>query len=193
MFTSINNPLTESDEQIPQSSPPWVWVGFLFAFAFFVLEILFVALGLEEHGIDRILMVILVGGWIYWLVCIHRIHKIMAELTHNRYPISPGEAAGYHLVPFYNLVWIFKWPIQLSEYLNQRGRVKMIAGGLIGTLILLSLLLRFVDGSIGMLCMFAMLMYVSAKVKQHVKTLQGLTPDQLPPLPDPAIFSGPQT
>jgi len=192
MFTSINNPLTESDEQIPQSSPPWVWVGFLFAFAFFVLEILFVALGLEEHGIDRILMVILVGGWIYWLVCIHRIHKIMAELTHNRYPISPGEAAGYHLVPFYNLVWIFKWPIQLSEYLNQRGRVKMIAGGLIGTLILLSLLLRFVDGSIGMLCMFAMLMYVSAKLKQHVKTLQGLTPDQLPPLPDPAIFSGPQ-
>jgi len=193
MFTSINNPLTESDEQIPHSSPPWVWVGFLFAFAFFVLEILFVALGLEEHGIDRILMVILVGGWIYWLVCIHRIHKIMAELTHNRYPISPGEAAGYHLVPFYNLVWIFKWPIQLSEYLNQRGRVKMIAGGLIGTLILLSLLLRFVDGSIGMLCMFAMLMYVSAKVKQHVKTLQGLTPDQLPPLPDPAIFGGPQT
>jgi len=193
MFTSINNPLTESDEQIPQSSPPWVWVGFLFAFAFFVLEILFVALDLQEHGIDRMLTVILVGGWIYWLVCIHRIHKIMAELTHNRYPISPGEAAGYHLVPFYNLVWIFKWPIQLSEYLNQRGRVKMIAGGLIGTLIILSLLLRFVDGSIGMLCMFAMLMYVSAKVKQHVKTLQGLTPDQLPPLPDPAIFSGPQT
>jgi len=152
-----------------------------------------VALDLQEHGIDRMLTVILVGGWIYWLVCIHRIHKIMAELTHNRYPISPGEAAGYHLVPFYNLVWIFKWPIQLSEYLNQRGRVKMIAGGLIGTLILLSLLLRFVDGSIGMLCMFAMLMYVSAKVKQHVKTLQGLTPDQLPPLPDPAIFSGPQT
>ena len=193
MFTSINNPLTESDEQIPHSSPPWVWVGFLFAFAFFVLEILFVALDLEERGIDRILIVILLGGWIYWLVCIHRIHKIMAELTHNRYPISPGEAAGYHLVPFYNLVWIFKWPIQLSEYLNQRGRVKMIAGGLIGTLILLSLLLRFVDGSIGMLCMFAMLMYVSAKVKQHVKTLRGLTPDQLPPLPDPAIFSGPQT
>ena len=193
MFTSINNPLTESDEQIPHSSPPWVWVGFLFAFAFFVLEILFVALDLQEHGIDRMLTVILVGGWIYWLVCIHRIHKIMAELTHNRYPISPGEAAGYHLVPFYNLVWIFKWPIQLSEYLNQRGRVKMIAGGLIGTLLLLALLLRFVDGSIGMLCMFAVLMYVSAKVKQHVKTLRGLTPDQLPPLPDPAIFSGPQT
>ena len=193
MFTSINNPLTESDEQIPHSSPPWVWVGFLFAFAFFVLEILFVALGLEEHGVDRILMVILVGGWIYWLVCIHRIHKILAELTHNRYPISPGEAAGYHLIPFYNLVWIFKWPIQLSEYLNQRGRVKIIPGGLIGTFFLLALLLRFVDGSIGMLCMFGVLMYVSAKVKQHVKTLRGLTPDQLPPLPDPAIFSGPQT
>jgi len=193
MFTSINNPLTETDEQIPHSSPPWVWVGFLFAFAFFVLEILFVALDLQEHGIDRMLTVILVGGWIYWLVCIHRIHKIMAELTHNRYPISPGEAAGYHFIPFYNLVWIFKWPIQLSEYLNQRGRVKIIAGGLIGTLLLLALLLRFVDGSIGMLCMFAVLMYVSAKVKQHVKTLRGLTPDQLPPLPDPAIFSGPQT
>jgi hypothetical protein len=193
MFTSINDPLTETDEQLPHSSPPWVWVGFLFAFAFFVIEVLFVALDLEERGVNLILMFVLIGGWIYWLVCIHRIHKILAELTRNKYPISPGEAAGYHFIPFYNLVWIFKWPIELSGYLNRRGRVKMISGGLIGALLLVALLLRFLDGSLGMLCMFAVLVYVSAKVKQHVKALRGITPDQLPPLPDPAIFSRPQT
>jgi hypothetical protein len=192
MFSILDAPTTEN-EQIPTSRPPWVWVGFVFAFAFFVIEILWLALDLEERGVDVILKLIVLGGSIYWLICIHRIHKILAQLTRNRYPITPGQAAGYHFVPFYNLVWIFKWPIELSEYINRHGRVKMIPGGLIGTLFLVALLLRFFDGSFGLLCTFAVTMYISAKLKQHVRTLQGITPDQLPPLPDPAIFSRPQT
>jgi hypothetical protein len=34
-------------------------------------------------------------------------------------------------------------------------------------------------------------MYISFKVKQHVKAVKGVTADQLPPLPDPQIFSRP--
>jgi hypothetical protein len=192
MFSILDAPTT-ANEQIPTSGPPWVWVGFLFAFAFFVIEILWVTLDLEERGIDLILKLIVIGGSIYWLICIHRIHKILAQLTRNHYPITPGQAAGYHFIPFYNLVWLFKWPIELSEYINRHGRVKMIPGGLIGTLFLVALLLRFFDGSFGLLCTFAVTMYISAKLKQHVRTLQGIRPDQLPPLPDPAIFSRPQT
>jgi hypothetical protein len=188
MFNSIIKPYTETNEQMASSSPPWVWVGFLFAGAFFTLEILFVFLQLDESSVNVILTIILIAGWIYWLVCVHRIHKILSELTHGRYPITPGQAAAFHFIPFYNFVWIFKWPIELSSYLNSRGRVKIIAGGWIGALLLLSFVVRLLDGAFGMACMFGVIWYVSFKVDQHVKSLHTLTPDQLPPLPDPAIF-----
>jgi hypothetical protein len=155
MFTSITE--TEIDDQEPKSSPPWVWVGFLFAGAFFVIEILFVVLELDESGIDAVLTIILIGGWIYWLVCIHRIHKILNELTRDQYPYSPGEAALRHVIP----------------------------------MLLLALLLRFFDGAIGMAFLFGVTMYVSSKVKTHVLAVKRVRPDQLPPLPDPRIFSRP--
>jgi hypothetical protein len=39
--------------------------------------------------------------------------------------------------------------------------------------------------------LFGVTMYVSAKVKKHVKAGRPISPDQLPPLPDPRIFSQP--
>lgn len=191
MFNSIISPSHEIEEKVPTSSPPWIWIGFLIAGAFFVLEVLLVVLGLDEAGMRVILLFVALGGWIYWLVCIHRIHKILAELTRNRYPITPGEAAAKHIIPFYNLYWIFKWPSELSDYLNSRGRVKIISGALLGTMLLLALLLRFFDGSFGMFGMFGVTAYISAKLKKHVKAVRGITPDQLPPLPDPRIFGPP--
>jgi hypothetical protein len=189
MFTSITD--SGPEEQMPTSSPPWVWVGFLFAGAFFLIEILFLILELDEASIDFVLRLILIGGGIYWLVCIHRIHKILAELTRNRYSISPLEAALKHIIPFYNLVWIFRWPAELSKYINGRGRVNIISGYGIGTMLLLALLLRLFDGAIGMTFLFGVTMYVSAKLKQHVRAGRPVTADQLPPLPDPRIFSQP--
>jgi len=189
MFTSIID--TDPAEAPAESSPPWVWIGFLFAGTFFMLELLFVILELDEPVINLFLTLLMVGGWIYWLVCIHRIHKILAELTRNRYPISPGEAAGKHIIPFYNIVWVFRWPAALSDYVNRQGRVKMISGYVIGAMLLFSLLLRMVNPAYGLAFVFGVTMYMSNKVKSHVKAGQGITADQLPPLPDPNIFSRP--
>jgi hypothetical protein len=136
-------------------------------------------------------MLVVIAGWIYFVVCVHRIHKILNELAHNRYPYTPGEAAGRHFIPFYNFVWMFKWPSELSRYINGKGRVQMVSGGLLGTLLLLSLLVRLFDGAFGMAFLFGVTMYISFKVKQHVKAVKGVTADQLPPLPDPQIFSRP--
>jgi hypothetical protein len=194
MFTSITNPSitdTSTDEQIPESSAPWVWIGFLFAGAMFIVEIYSVFMEWDDTSITRALTLIWIPGWIFWLVCIHRIHKILAELTSHRYPISPGEAAWKHIIPFYNFIWVFKWPAEISDYLNRRGRVKMISGYVVGGMLLLSLLLRFFDGAIAMAFLFGVTMFVSAKVKKHVKAVKGITPDQLPPLPDPRVFSRP--
>ena len=200
MFNSI----TETDqptEQIPTSSFPWVWVGFLFAFAFFVTEVVFVIMTFDfeqeastTNDASLTLLLGLVGlpGMIYWMFCIHRLHKILAEMTNGRYPNTPLETALKHLIPFYNLYWIFKWPGEFSDYLNRRGRVKIVSGAALGVLLLLGLLVfRLVDGSIGMAWLFGVTMYMSFRLKAHVKALKGITPDQLPPLPDPTVFSRP--
>ena len=187
MFNSITDPGVS--ERVPKSSPPWVWVGFLFAGAFLLIEILFVALDLHEPSVDFFLKIILFAGGIYWLACVYKIHKILEELTRGRYPYSPVGAALRHFLPFFNIYWLFKWPMELSDYLASKGRVKMIPGAVIGLLLLLAMILRLLDGAIGLTVTFGVTMYVSNKLKAHVKSMQGVTPDQLPPLPDPRIFS----
>jgi len=197
MFTSIfNKTETYSEEQIPRSSPPWVWIGFVFAGAFFVLEIIYGVLEAvgssgDAAALDILLPVIAIAAWVYWLVCLYRLHKILKELTNGRYPVSPGEAVGKHFIPIVGIIWLFQWPAQLSDYINERGRVRMISGRLIGAMLLLSLLLRFVDGAVGTAFLFGVTLYVAAKLKRHIKTLAGARADQLPPLPDPRIFSRP--
>lgn len=198
MFTSITaTPDNGVQEHIPRSSPPWVWIGFVFAVAFFLVEItagVMEALGAEAGLVTMLtgsMIVIGIISFIYWLFCIHRIHKIMAELTSDRYSISPGEAALKHIIPILGIVWLFQWPAELSRYLNGRGRVKMISGNAIGAMLLLSVLLRWVDGAFGTAALFGVTLFVSSKLKAHVKALKGATPEQLPPLPDPRIFSRP--
>jgi hypothetical protein len=191
MFISIKDQPTDfQDEQAPRSSPPWVWVGFLFVIAFLTLEVALAFTPLDEGSVSLGLQLIALAGWIYWLVCIYRIHKILNQLSH-RYPYSPGEAVGKHFIPFYNLYWIFEWPSELSRYINNRGRVRMIPGGVIGTMILSGMLLRLFDGAIGLAILFGVTMYISITLKRHVAAVKGISPDQLPPLPDPKIFSRP--
>jgi hypothetical protein len=200
MFTSIIGTDHEATERVPTSSFPWIWVGFLFAFAFFVIEVVLVIMTFDfEQEVstnDAELSIIfgLLGlpGLIYWMFCVHRLHKILGEMTNGRYPITPNEAAFKHLVPFYNFYWIFKWPSEFANYLNSRRRVSMISGAALGVVLLLGMLVfRLIDGSIGMAWLFGLTMFMSFKLKAHVKALTGITPDQLPPLPDPTIFSKP--
>jgi hypothetical protein len=183
------NPLTS--EQIPKTSPPSVWLGFLFPAAFFFTEILFVALELDEKAVAAFLQLLMVGGGFYWLVCVYKIHQVLRELTRGSYPFSPIGATLRHIVPLFNIYWVFKWPSELSNYLTTKGRVQMISGSLLGLLLLLSMLLRWVDGAIAMGVTFGVTMYLSNKLREHVTGMKGVTVDQLPPLPDPNMFSRP--
>jgi hypothetical protein len=203
MFTSITDHrgIETRDERVPTSSPPWVWVGFLFAFAFFVVEVVFVIATFdfesEVSTAGDAQMAVVLGlfglpGLIYWMFCVHRMHKILAQMTDGRYPNTPLETALKHLIPFYNLYWIFKWPGEFSDYINRRGRVKIISGAGLGAMLLLGMIIfRVIDGAIGMTCLFGVTMYMSSKLNAHVKALKGITPDQLPPLPDPQMFNRP--
>jgi hypothetical protein len=178
------------DELIPRTSLPHVWVGFMFAGAFLTGEFISVFLE-DETALDPALVLIIVAASFYWLYCIHRIHRVLAELTDYRYPVEPGRAAARHIFPIYNIFWLIYWPVKLSSYLNARGRVTILSGYLIGGMLLLAVLLRFVDGAVGTAVLFGVTMYISNKVAKHVEAVKGVDPNQFPPLPDPEIFSRP--
>ena len=186
MFLTITE---DSFEETPaRSSLPWVWFGFVFVAAFVVEATLAVLLELDEPMTELVLICIAVAGWIYWLFCVSRFHKILGEISRNRYPISGLEAAGKHFIPFYNLVWVFRWPATMSDYLNRRKRVKMVSGNVLGAFLLMSLLVgRFFDGSIGLTGTFIVGMYISAKLRKHVELI-GASRERLPPPPDPSLF-----
>jgi hypothetical protein len=192
-MNSLFDSAIEIKDHPAKSSPPWVWFGFLFALAFLVAEILEVALDLDQQSFQVLFVLIVLAGWIYWLFCVHRFHKILGEMTGDRYPISPAEAVAKHFIPFYNFYWVFAWPSTLSKHINSRGHVRMIPGGLIGFLLLVSLLMRYVDGAFGLAMTFGVGLYISAKLRQHMTLVKGVSPEMLPPPPDPSLFSAPAT
>jgi hypothetical protein len=188
MFDSLTITSDTLEELPAKSSLPWVWFGFIFVVAFIIEETVMVLFQLEESGATLVLILIALAGWVYWLFCVSRFHKILGEISRGRYPITGAEAALKHLIPFYNLVWIFRWPAAMSEYLNRRERVKMVSGNLLGFLLLISLLVgRFLDGGVGLTGTFLVGMYISAKLRKHIELI-GATPDRLPPPPDPGMF-----
>src|SRR5437016_14682498 len=128
---------SEISDRQAKSSLPWVWFGFVFAVAFLVAEVAELFLDLNQEAFKSLFVLIVLAGWIYWLFCVHRFHKILGEMSANRYPIAPGEAVGKHFIPFYNFYCLFAWPLALSNHINRRGHVRMVSGALIGFLPLL--------------------------------------------------------
>ena len=91
----------QSDEQAPSVAVPRVWIGFIFAAAYLVAEFAVVLLS-DGEQLNALLLIIAIGGWFYWLYCVHRFHRILEEMSSARYPISTGQAVAGHIIPFYN-------------------------------------------------------------------------------------------
>ena len=94
MYTSLSITSEPVNDELPaKSSLPWVWFGFLFVAAFIIEETLMIALELDPSVSRLVLILIGLAGWIYWLFCVSRFHKVLGEISRNQYPIDPGEAA----------------------------------------------------------------------------------------------------
>lgn len=185
MSASIN---INDDEQIPRTTSPAVGKGFLFAAVFFIGEIL--TLDVPEPP-AHLFFVTFVTGWFYWLYCVHRMHKILAELTNYSYPITPGKLVRRHVYPIYNNFWVLYWAWVFGQYLKDRGRVRIITGVLLGPMLLLAKLLVLVDGAVALTVLFSVTMYMSGKLAKHVEALGEPAPAQPAALPDPGISSQP--
>jgi hypothetical protein len=181
----VNSEITSDLEELPpQSSLPWVWFGFALASSLFVCEFLDGLLDLDHAKFRLLLILLLLASWIYWLFCVARFHTILHEISRHQYPVTGPEAAGKHFIPFYNLYWICKWPVGFCEYINSRGRVKMVSGYFLGVLLLACIPLRFFDVSLSLFGTFGVGLYISAKLRRHVYLIKGPEPGMLPPLPD---------
>lgn len=144
---------------------PMIWIGYLLGSATIAAE--FIALDLhpelaKEGGIPPLylFLVSFVGG-IYWFVCIHRYHVILAHVPGWKHPISPARAVGFHFIPFYNLYWIFVWPKEIARFVNERLRAPVMKPVAIGVAILGALVLRVLDPGFGLILLFLPMSYIS--------------------------------
>lgn len=150
-----------------------MWIGFLLAFAFLAGEVIETVQG-NPTGIGMFTGIAGLAGWIYWLSCVQRFHTILNQISRHvegepTYPIKPGQAVKYHFIPFYNFVWIFKWPRELALYLETQTSVKILSGGLLGLLILVSLMVsRLFDGFVGLTMVFTLGAYISRRLREAV-------------------------
>ncbi len=113
--------------------------------------------------------------FIYWLICIHRIHKVLLEATDGTYPIRPGRAVGFHFLPFYNIYWIFKWPSEVVKFININSQNQKLKPYVPGILIFIGFIFREFDGGIGMLIAFVALkdMVKNIRVLVQAPTVTG--------------------
>ena len=167
---------TYSKEPVPPLRK--IWIGFALAFAFLVGEVVYFAAG-ESPGAKLGLLAAAIAGSVYWLACVHRFHTILNQISPrvagaSIYPITPSQAVGYHFIPFYNFFWFFKWPVVLSKYLRENTSVRMVPGSVLGLLCFLGLLLRFVDGFLGLSVIFCVGLYISRKLREAVAEYERL-------------------
>jgi hypothetical protein len=184
------NRIEDAPENQATTRVPWVWIGFIFPLVFLFSEFLLFIPGVEETQVNGIFLIIVIAAMAFWLFCIYKMHKILNQIAPHGYPVTPGEAVGKHFIPILNAIWVFQWPSEMSQYINGRGRVRMMSGKLIGLLLLLSALLRFVDGAVGLAVTFGVTTYLAVKLRRHVELGKSVI---LPPPPDQELFGHART
>ena len=150
---------------------PNVWVGYIIAAAFLVVEIGEAII--DPTAVDRVTLLpvlIALGGWIYWMFCVYRMHKVIAEATNSSHPITPGKAVGYHFIPLYNLYWVFKWTNEITNFVNSRSSSKQMAKDWAGFFLFIGFLLRIVDVAIALAVIFSVGIYLTRRISSAIES-----------------------
>jgi hypothetical protein len=147
----------------PTAYLPTLWFGFAIAGLLLVVE---AGEAMLQHAETTTLLFLLlwIGGITYWMVCVYQIHKVLAAAGAGASVASPGKAAGFHFIPFYNFHWIFHWPNQIARYLNARAGSVQMPVGWPGFVLLVGFVLKAFDGGLALMVMFGVLVYVQRKI-----------------------------
>jgi hypothetical protein len=166
----------DADSPQPESraaqSPhlPAIWIGYVLGVATIIAEYVAITLHPElekQGGIPPLyLFVISFVGGVYWLVCIHRVHVVIAQAPGWKHPISPARAVGFHFIPFYQFYWIFKWPAEIAKFVNSRLGARVMKPTAVGVAVFAALILRIFDPGFGLILLFFPMSYVSECVRR---------------------------
>lgn len=146
---------------------PKVWVGYGFALVIFMLVLVGEA---SPNGLDVSALGLLLyfPGWLYWLFCVHRIHRVLKEATNGTYSISPRRAVGFQVIPIFSVIWGFKWTKRIAEFVNGRTDSHRTSRFVPATFLLIAWLLG-VSGILAplhLLIGFGVVHYLTRRIKQ---------------------------
>ncbi|MBZ5511866.1 MAG: hypothetical protein LAN70_11950 [Acidobacteriia bacterium] len=161
---------SESDRLCAQL--PKLRGGFVIAISIFVLEIVAgvqkgLANGTPQErsagGYALALAVIAdVMATAYVLSSISTFHSIVNDVKGWSHPISPKRAVRFHFIPFFNIYWNFKWPVEMAKFVNWRTQTHRMSGVLVGALVLAGFLVAgFVEVSVGLVIVLSAFAYIS--------------------------------
>jgi hypothetical protein len=147
---------------------PKIWIGYLLAFATLTGEMIAVARnpelakGADITAIPLEIYLPTFVAVVYWLVCVHRYHVVLANVPGWQHPISPARAVWFHFIPVYVVYWVFRWPAAIAAFVNQRLQAPVMNKWTVGTMFFASLLCRlFVDSALSVAMLFFACTYIS--------------------------------
>ena len=177
MATPVGNPLAAGAVGGPEliARLPKIWIGYLLAFATLIGEMIAVSRNPEivknvQFGVPplEIFLPAFLAA-VYWLVCIHRYHVILAHVQGWQHPISPARAVWFHLLPFFNIYWVFKWPHAIAVFVNQRKHARVMSLWTPGASLLIALVCRVFDPALGTAMLFFSCSFISRQLKRALE------------------------
>lgn len=148
---------------------PKIWIGYLLCLATFIDEAIFVTSHpdiVAKKFFVPPLHLFLLGfvSFVYWMVCIHKLHVVLSLVPGWRHPISPARAVWFHFIPVFNLYWLYKWPRECANFVNWRVSGTVLQPRNAGLFVLGSYVLSFLLGSL--ILVFFSLSFVTRWVRR---------------------------
>ena len=160
---------SQEQQAKPNALPPFprIWIGYLLGFATMIAEM--IALKLHPELAKEPLLIpplyLFLANFvslIYWLVCVYEYHVVLGQATAGAYPIKPLRAALVHLIPNYDLYWIFKGPRELVRFVNSRLEAPLMKPDRTGLAVFIAFIVFLVlDRGLGMILLFWAASYLS--------------------------------
>jgi hypothetical protein len=155
---------------------PKIWIGYLLAFLTLIGEMIAVTRNPElakgaQFGVPplEIFLPAFLAA-VYWLVCVHRFHVVLAHVPGWQHPITPARAVWFHLIPFFNVYWVFRWPYAVALFVNHRMNAHVMGLWTTGASLFVALVCRVFDPALGTAMLFFTCSYISRNLKRALET-----------------------
>jgi len=169
--TSVGSPFGGEGQQQLSKQLPRVWIGYLLSLATLAAMIVAVEKHPELASGELVVppLYLFLAGFVtlvYWLVCVHRMHVVLAHVPEWKHPVSPVRAVGFHFIPIYSLYWLYKWPGEVARFVNSKLGRPALNPAKAGLFVFVSYAACLVLGPGGLLLLFVCLAYLNEWIRR---------------------------